>query len=237
MAILIYLDSQQPRLALNTQFSWNDADQQIDEYEEDDDDEFNEEDVEWHNGDCDDELDESAYTVGPPTDDPELPEQFDGNLEDADASASHVCASASRSFQLARLLLSRVKSARGNFLAVGIGAFEGLAQPSTDHKPAKSRAKRKQGKKTGKTSLRKGGRFPNLCTPGVLPKPPTPRAESRPPMPKKRLTETSTTRGGPHHAPRLRLDQCRLRRQVGHRASQCPNKRKATSVSPDAFGT
>ena len=36
--------------------------------------------------------------LGTPTDDPELLEQFDGNLEDADASASQVYALASRSF-------------------------------------------------------------------------------------------------------------------------------------------
>ena len=54
-------------------------------------------------------MDETAYTAGTPTDDPELLEQFDGNLEDADASASQVYASASRSFQVARELQSRVK--------------------------------------------------------------------------------------------------------------------------------
>ena len=51
--------------------SCNDADQQINE-NEDDDDEYCEEDVDWHTGDCDDKLDETAYTVGTPTDDPEL---------------------------------------------------------------------------------------------------------------------------------------------------------------------
>ena len=71
--------------------SWNDADQQIVE-DENDDDEYYEEDVDWYTGDCDDELDETAYTVGTPTDDPELLEQFDGHLEDADASASQVYA-------------------------------------------------------------------------------------------------------------------------------------------------
>ena len=42
-----------------------------------------------------------------------------------------------------------------------------------------------------------------------------------------------------HHAPRLRPDQCMLCRQVGHRASECPNKGKATGFSPGkrAFGT
>ena len=112
--------------------SWNDTDPQIGEYEDDDEDHY-EEDVDWYAGDCDDELDDTAYVAGTPTtDDPELLEQFDGNLKDADASASQVYASASRSFQEARELLARVKSARGYFPVVGIGAFDCLAQPSTD---------------------------------------------------------------------------------------------------------
>ena len=76
-------------------------------------------------------MDETAYTVGTPTDDPELLGQFDGNLEDADASTSQVYASASRSFQEARELLSRVDSAKNYFSVVGIGAFDGVVQPST----------------------------------------------------------------------------------------------------------
>ena len=84
-----------------------------------------------------------------------LNEQFDGNLEDADASASQVHASASRSFQEARELLPRVKSARGYFPVVGIGAFGGLAQPSTDRKPVKSRGKGKEVKRKGKSSSEK----------------------------------------------------------------------------------
>ena len=71
--------------------SWNDTDPQIVECEDDDDDHY-EEDVDWYAGDCDDELDDTAYTAGTPTDDPELLEQFDDNLEDADASASQVYA-------------------------------------------------------------------------------------------------------------------------------------------------
>ena len=47
--------------------------------------------------------------MGPPTDGAELLEQFDGNLEDVDASASQVYASASRGCQEARELLSGVK--------------------------------------------------------------------------------------------------------------------------------
>ena len=50
--------------------SWNDTDPQIIEYEDDDDDNY-EEDVDWYIGDCDDELDDTAYTAGTPTDDPE----------------------------------------------------------------------------------------------------------------------------------------------------------------------
>ena len=58
-------------------------------------------------------------------------------------------------------------------------------------------------------------------------------------MSRKRPTESVQTRGGPHHAPRLRPDQCMLCRQVGHRASECPNKGKPTVFSPGkrAFGT
>ena len=206
------------------------------EFEDDDD--YYDEDVDWYTVDCDDELDETAYTPGTPTDDPELLEQFDGNLEDADASASQVYASASRSFQEARELLSRVKSARGYFPVVGIGAFDGLAQPS-DRKPTMSRVKGKKGKRKGKSSLQKTGKTTSLGTPGILPKPQTSRSEPRPPMSKKRPTETGATRGGPHHAPRLRSDQCMLCRQVGHRATDCPNKGKATAFSPGkrAFGT
>ena len=56
-------------------------------------------------------------------------------------STSQVHASASHSVQETRELLSRVKSDRGCFPVVGLGAFDGLAQPSTDRKPAKSGGK------------------------------------------------------------------------------------------------
>ena len=187
--------------------SWNDTDPQIVEYEDDDDDNC-EEDVDWYSGDCDDELDGIAYTADTPTDDPELLEQFDGNVEDADASASQVYASASRSFQEARELLVRVKSARGYFPVVGSGAFDGLAQPSTDRKPVKSRGKGKKGKRKRKSSSQKGGKPRSLGTPGILPKTQSSRVDSRPPMSKKRPTEVGATRGGPHHAPRLRPGAC-----------------------------
>ena len=72
-----------------------------------------------------------------------------------EASASQVHASASRSFQEARGLLTCVKSARGYFPVVGVGAFDGLAQPSTDRKPAKSRREGKNGKRKGKSSYQK----------------------------------------------------------------------------------
>ena len=109
--------------------SWNDTDPQIVEYEDNDDDRH-EEDVDWYAGDCDDELDALSYTAGTPTDDPELLEQFDGNLEDAGASASQVYASASRSFQEARELFSSCQECQRLFSVFGIGAFDGLAQPS-----------------------------------------------------------------------------------------------------------
>ena len=53
-------------------------------------------------------------------------------------------------------------------------------------------------------------------------------------MSKKRPTGVGATRGGPHYAPRLRRDQCMLCRQAGHRASECPNKKKPGNR---AFGT
>ena len=114
-----------------------------------------------------------------------------------------------------------------------------MAQPSTDRKLAKSRGKGKKEKRKGKNVSQKGGKPTSLGTLGILPKPQTSRFESRPPMSKKRPTETGATRGGPHHAPLLRSDQCLLCRQVGHRASECPNKRKATAFSPGkwAFGS
>ena len=200
---------------------------------------YYEEDVDSYAGDCDDELDDTAYTAGTPTDDPELFEQFDGNLEDADASASQVYASASRSFQEAHKLLARVKSARGYFLVVGIGASDGLAQPSADRKPATSRGKGKKGKRKGNSVSQKGGKPTSLGTLGIWSKPQNSRVESRPPMSKERPTDAGATRGGPHHALRLRLDQCMLCRQVGHRASECPNKGKPTAFLPGkrAFGT
>ena len=76
-------------------------------------------DVEWHIGE---KNQRTLWVRG------EFLEQFDVNLENADASASQVYASASRTFQEARELLSRVKSVRGFFSFVGIGALHGLAQ-------------------------------------------------------------------------------------------------------------
>ena len=75
--------------------------------------------------------------MGTPTDDTELLEQFDANLVDVDASAFQVCASASRSFQEARELVSRVKSARGYFAVVGIDALDGLDPLSTESQTCK----------------------------------------------------------------------------------------------------
>ena len=96
-------------------------DQQIDECG-DGDDEYYEDDVEWHT------LvtvmtswknQHTQWVLRQMTQN--LLEQFDGNLEDADEPASHVYASATRSFQEARELLFRVKSARGYFPAVSSG--------------------------------------------------------------------------------------------------------------------
>ena len=77
-------------------------------------------------------------------------------------------------------------------------------------------AKAKKGKMKGKFISQRGGKSTFLGTPGLWPKPQTSRSECRPPMSKKRPTEVGATRGGPHHAPGLRPDQCMLYRQVGH---------------------
>ena len=131
-------------------FSWKDTDPQIVEYEDDDDDNFEEEDVDWYAGDCDDELDDTSYTAGTPTDDPELLEPFDGNLEDADASASQVYASASRSFQEARELLARVKSARAVFLLLVLVLLVAwLSHPLIENlKSLVAKARRARGKES-----------------------------------------------------------------------------------------
>ena len=78
-----------------------------------------------------------------------------------------------------------------------------------------------------------------MGTPGILPKTQSSRVDTRPPMSTKRPTEVGANCGGPHHVPRLRPDQCMLCRQVGHRASECPNKGKPTafSLAKRAFGT
>ena len=59
------------------------------------------------------------------------------------------------------------------------------------------------------------------------------------PLSKKRPTETGVSRGGPHQAPRLCPDQCMVCLQMGHRASECSDKGKATafSLGTRAFGT
>ena len=100
-----------------------------------------------------------------PTDDLELLEQFDGNLEDAEASAAQVFATASFSLQEARELLSRVTSARGYYPVVGIGAITGLAQATSDRKLAKSQGKVKKGKRRCNPSPYKGGTAMNMGMP------------------------------------------------------------------------
>ena len=118
--------------------SWNDTDPQIVEYEDHDVDIY-EEDVDWHAGDCDDELDDTAYAAGTL------------NLEDADASASQVYASASRSFQEARALLARVQECQRLIflLLVLVLLMAWLSHPLIEN-PATSRGKGKEGQEERK---------------------------------------------------------------------------------------
>ena len=112
-----------------------------------------------------------------------------------------------------------------------------LARPASDRKHATARGK---GKKKGKDFFAQRWKVSKPWNTLSLAKTThlTCRVSSTD-CQKKRPTETSTIRGGPHHAPRLRPDQCMLCRQVGHRASECLHKEKATSRSPGkrAFGT
>ena len=61
-------------------------------------------------------------------------------------------------------LVSRLPEATFCLVVVGIVAFDGLAQPSTGRKPAKSRGKGKKCKRKGHNSPYKGGQSPNLGT-------------------------------------------------------------------------
>ena len=125
------------------------------------------------------------------------------------------------------------------FLLLVLVLFDGLAQPSTDRKPVKSRGKDKRAIGKENPLLRKVENRQVWVHLAFCQKTQSLRVESRPPMSKKRPTEVGATCGGPHHAPRLRPDQCMLCREVGHRASECPNKGKPTAFSPGkrAFGT
>ena len=84
--------------------------------------------------------------MGPRPDDPELLDQFDDNLEDADASASQVYASDSISqfSHMSFCRMSRVQRATLHLLAL------------VHRKPAKSGGKGKNGKKKGETSPYEG---------------------------------------------------------------------------------
>ena len=161
--------------------------------------------------------------------------QMRGDLENADASASQVYASASRSFQESRELLTRVKSARGYFPVVGIGAFESLAHPSTDRKLATSRGKGKNGKENPlirKMESRHSLVHLEFCRSH------THHVQSLVLRCPRNVRKKRVCRG-PLHTPRLRPDQCMLCRQVGHRVSVCPDNGKATTIFPRkrAFGT
>ena len=167
---------------------------QNDEYGDDDEDNY-EDNVDWYTSDDGDELEESAHTVGPRPDGPELVDHFDGNLEDADASASQLYASDSKSQfhsqkkKETRELLPHVKSAKGYSPLVGIGASE-TCQVSRQEQQEERKDFSVQGWKVSISSY----------TWSLAKKLPS-RSEPPPPMCKK-PTETGKARGPPH-APRL----------------------------------
>ena len=88
--------------------------------------------------------------------DPELAEQF-GTLEEAEATVAEAYASASRTFQDARDLVTRVKKARGYFPVVGIGAFDGLGTLPGNDGPSGSRD-RDAGRGRGRSPAKGGGK-------------------------------------------------------------------------------
>ena len=71
---------------------------------------------------------------------------------------------------------------------VGIGALDGLAQPCTDRKLAKSQGQ--EGQEERKDFSVQGWNVSKLRCIGDLPKTPTSRSEPPPPMSQKRPTET-----------------------------------------------
>ena len=123
-------------------------------------------------------------------------------------------------------LVSRVPEAIFRLLELVL-SMAWLSHPLIEN-PAKSRGQGRKGKRKGKSSYQKDGKSSGLGTPGISSKPQTSRSESRPPMSKKRPTETGVSRGGPHHAARPR-PQCTLCRKRRHRASECPDEREATT--------
>ena len=179
-------------------------------------------DVEWHTSDEDHELEASACAVGPPAVVPTWKIKVHPHLK-----CMHQRVAVFKK-HVTFCRVSRVPEA--TFLLLALTRLDGVAQPFIDRQPAKSRGKGKEGKKKDKLLCTKVEIYPNLGTPGVLPKTPTSRSESRPPMSKKRPTETGATRGGPHHAPRLRPDQCLLCRKIRHRASECHNKKDSDII-------
>ena len=135
-------------------------------------------------------------------------------------------------------LVSRVPEAIFLFLAL-VPSMAWLGHPLVEKlSNLVAKARRARGKES--PLLRKMENPTSLGTLGILPKTQNSRAESRPPRSKSiRLKLAQLVVDQPHHAPRLRRDQCMLCRQVGHRASECPNKAKPTgfSLGKRAFGT
>ena len=64
---MICLDSQRAASRIERALSWNDKDPQINEYDGDDEEHY-EENVDWYTGKGNEELDDSANTFGTPTD-------------------------------------------------------------------------------------------------------------------------------------------------------------------------
>ena len=174
-------------------------------------------------GTCDEPWEDQSWdwTDEFPPDDPELEDQF-GSLEAAEANAvtefknaSSDMKNATRTFVEAKDLVSRVKHARGYFLVVGVGAFDGFQTVT----PRGSRqAGSGKGASTGMNSQTGKGRGRGLG------KGKPPRDCRRPSPAKSRVTLTGAANGGPTHGTRIQPGQCLLCRQMGHLARDCPNR-------------
>ena len=202
----------------------------------------------------DDELDEQQEFAGYADDEDEgaLEEDVEqdypaeaGDDEEVQM-AEQAFAQASRTFEEARNLLQAVRSARGYFPVVGVGAYPSEAPP-----PPAGR-----GRGSGRPSSRGGGRGFSSRGRSQGGRPPSYRPPQQPPAKQRFVGRgggvSAGQRGGPHHEPRgprpqaagpgmrvAPVDACILCGSKDHRAQNCPHRGQAGSgaARKRAFGS